>query len=143
MSAARDYLAAVQQRADAATDGPWKAYDSNEETDYLPLWSVANDAFHNPPADEGAPWVAVDVQVGHRADAEFIAAARTDVPRLVAALTAVLDLHRPLPSSVSALYPEPLCECGATDPCPTVDAITDHLRSDRVGAGVDGPANVL
>ena len=80
MTTAREFLAAVQQRADAATEGRW-VYG-------------------------GQGWVfAQAVRIGdgelrdllaqvrtNDADAEFIAAARTDVPALVAALGAVLDL---------------------------------------------------
>lgn len=73
---------------DAATPGPWEAYNANEGTDYLPAWEVANDAFHNPPADENAPWIAVHLETGIREDAEFIAHARTDIPALVADLDA-------------------------------------------------------
>lgn len=74
---ARDFLAAVQQRADAATDGPWT--QRNYTGDVVGNSSVLyGDRF----GVRDIPWD----------DAEFIAAARTDVPRLVAALTAALDL---------------------------------------------------
>jgi len=73
MSTARDYLAAVQQRADAATNGPW--FGSMGE-------SVV---YGRIPGDEVA-------QCTRRVDARFVQSARTDVPRLVAALTAALDL---------------------------------------------------
>ena len=52
-------------------------------------------------------------------DAEFIAAARSDVPCLVAALTAALDLCDD---------PDRLDRDAALD---IRAAITDHLRSDR------------
>ena len=68
-----DYLDEIQARADAATDGPWTVY-----------------------VNEHGPWVGKDggAEIGDdpeqdRADAEFSAHARTDVPRLVAALRAV------------------------------------------------------
>jgi hypothetical protein len=119
---ARDFLAAVQQRADAATGGPWTVERQSDASDV--------NVRHMRPDDEPDLFVACTGDPhydGTVHDAEFIAASRTDVPRLVAALTAALDLHQPLPSSVSALYPEPLCECGATYPCPTVRVITDAL----------------
>lgn len=77
----REKLAAIQAVADAATPGPWSWLSPNQccsdyciESDHLGGYPVA----HN-----------VDCA---RADAVFIAAARSDIPRLVAALTAVLDL---------------------------------------------------
>lgn len=74
---ARDFLAAVQQRADAATDGPW----ITEGTHVVhPPWEADDDTY----------WVADAFEEGPNVD--FIAASRTDVPRLVAALAAVLDL---------------------------------------------------
>ena len=79
-------LDAIRARCEAATPGPWSAYNANEGTEYLPAWEVANDAYHNPPADEDAPWIAVHLETGVRDDAEFIAAARSDVPDLLAAL---------------------------------------------------------
>jgi len=89
---ARDYLAAVQQRADAAADGRW-VYEpdqvSDDGSEYRPArvwtnggvdpWGEANDDYV--------------LSLGAMPeDAEFIAASRTDVPRLAAALTAALDL---------------------------------------------------
>lgn len=64
----RELLAEIQQRADAATPGPWERH-------YLV------------PALTGDGPTSV-------ANAEFIAHARHDVPKLVAALTAVLDATR-------------------------------------------------
>ncbi|MDQ8040622.1 hypothetical protein RDI86_02010 [Cellulosimicrobium sp. XJ-DQ-B-000] len=86
MSTARDYLAAVQQRADAATDGPWTK-DPDEPSIVL-----------KPDAPGGWDGTAIatvqrdDYGLVEEANTEFIAASRTDVPRLVAALTAALDL---------------------------------------------------
>jgi hypothetical protein len=34
------------------------------------------------------------------------------IRNVVTVLEQVRELHRPRPNSVSALYPEPLCECG-------------------------------
>jgi len=82
---ARDYLAAVQQRADAATDGPWMK-DPDEPSIVL-----------KPDAPGGWDGTAIatvqrdDYGLVEEANTEFIAASRTDVPRLVAALTAALD----------------------------------------------------
>jgi hypothetical protein len=79
MTALTDYLAEVKARAEAATDGPW-------DIEHGRLWTDPGDA----------AWAEqIAVFTGSRAwmsDAEFIAAARTDVPKLVAALEAVLRL---------------------------------------------------
>lgn len=40
-----------------------------------------------------------------------------------AALARVRELHMESRSSMSALYPNPLCECGKDYPCPTIAAI--------------------
>lgn len=77
-------IEAIRQRTEAACPGPWQKYNGNEGTEYAPLWAVANDAYHNPPANEDEPWIAVDVHTGIEADAEFIAHARQDIPALIA-----------------------------------------------------------
>lgn len=73
----------LRQVADRATPGPWEVYDPNEGSEHGPLWCVANDAFHNPPTDDDEPWVAVEVHVGGREDAEFIALARNLFPAML------------------------------------------------------------
>ena len=72
-----DRLDEIQARADKATEGPWEA-DHSEE----------NNSAVKP---VGADWIDGVAFAGLEADAEFIAHARTDVPRLVAAIQAVLD----------------------------------------------------
>ena len=60
-------------------------------------------------------------------DAEFIAHARQDVPALVAALRAVLEMHAETP------YGCAVCEeqnWALPWPCPTVAAIRQHLGED-------------
>jgi hypothetical protein len=64
--------------------------------------------------------------VRHSDTAEFIAHARTDVPALVAALRAVLDMHF-LPAPPSDEDPDPYACCDLDCPCPTVRAITAVL----------------
>ena len=49
--------------------------------------------------------------------------ARAEVDRLTAAVVRVRELHRESHGSLSALYPNPLCECGKDYPCPTVRAL--------------------
>lgn len=80
----------MQARADAATEGPW-VY-------------IGRNVFDTPTIEvDEANWGGEDL-TGYRlvcqgdsgawrnADAEFIAAARTDLPRLIAAVRAVLDI---------------------------------------------------
>ena len=38
-------------------------------------------------------------------------------------LWAIRKLHKPRPNSTSALYPNPLCSCSKTYPCPTIQAL--------------------
>ncbi len=123
MSAAREFLAAVQQRADAATDGPWASVKGAFDVEVY--------------GNEGRQYVAHTGDRGFvnaHLDAEFIAASRTDVPRLVAALTAALDLHRP-ETDDDAPDGWPYCTACGVDvyeepipwPCETVRVITDAL----------------
>ena len=61
-------------------------------------------------------------------DATFIAATRTDVPRLVAAVEAVLAVHSPLITDRGWVCAEcAQCLDDATPECPTVRAITAAL----------------
>ncbi|WP_353707626.1 hypothetical protein ABRQ22_17345 [Cellulosimicrobium sp. ES-005] len=95
MSTARDYLAAVQQRADAAAGGPWY-----EREGY-----VCRDAVYS----DGEEFVQGIAAYPVGKSAEFIVAARTDVPRLVAALGAALDLAEwhETKADKARLYPGP------------------------------------
>ena len=76
------YLDEIQARADAATDGPWAAIERALGDVYIAELGMYGVAW-----DEPAEWH--DSDEAPLADAEFIAHARTDVPRLVAALRAV------------------------------------------------------
>lgn len=124
-------LAAIAARAAAATPGPWKHGNANEKP-YAPFWMITNEAFHNPGPDD-EEWVAVELHTGVEADAEFIAAARTDIPLLLAAVQAVLDLHEPVTDYGGAVR----CDHCLLDiglyyayPCPTVAAITAALTQE-------------
>ena len=127
MTDPRETLARIRSLADAATEGPWawaeRPTASGDE------WAVFS------PTD----WALATNRDGRGADAEFIAHARTDVPALVAALRAVLELHAPTPSDI---YPHDVCHhphcTDPTDqmeqspwPCPTVTAITTALEATR------------
>ena len=70
-------LDAIEQRANAATEGPWEAGDDDWDGGYIRM-----------PADGfGVAYIATHIQQGADegcADAEFIAHARADVPALLA-----------------------------------------------------------
>ena len=82
----------------------------------------------------GYGYDASGIEVKSPADAEFIAHARTDVPALVAALRAVLNLHfkaQPIPAAFGTQEGGDYCVTCAEDwPCPTVAAIHQHLGDD-------------
>ena len=126
MSTLTDLLDEIQDRADRATEGPWEAYSvpaSRREAGYSAV-------------EVSDTEVQVTRDAGSWFDADFIARARDDVPRLVAALRAVLGAHTPIEVEPS----DTLCrECSfqlpsgrylgklSEWPCPTVRAITEAL----------------
>ena len=63
-------------------------------------------------------------------DAEFIAHARTDVPALVAALRAVLELHAEAGRGSDTYCTHCFPDC-FDYPCPTVTAIRQHLGDEQ------------
>ena len=138
MSAA-DRLDQIEARANAATEGPWTP-DEYTEVDPDGFYELSRVIAPDPDGDD---WCAIGVvHTGIlRPDADFIAAARTDVPALVAALRAVLEPHTPH-ECVSSLAGDDPClilhggacalrgrcrECHHTHPCPTVRAIEEAL----------------
>lgn len=124
-------LAEIRARVDAATEGPWTTFASND-LDW-PIVSAGNVTYLGCSPDDG-------VRAGfEQADAEFIAASRTDLPTLLAAVEVVMELHRPVEVEPS----ETICaECstlrgqGETAryfpfteyPCPTAQALTAALE---------------
>lgn len=122
-----DRLDAIEARANAATEGPWRW--TNELRQRL----VTGD---NPDDLTDARELIRCAALMHpgQADAAFIAHARTDVPTLVAALRGVLDLHGAVKATwAGGVGPFPLAcsECSdiqwVQHPCPTVAAITAAL----------------
>lgn len=71
---------------------PWFVANSNENTEYMPFWQVMNHAYLNDPGTEDDVYCDVEMYVGSKADAEFIALARTALPKLAEAVYHVLDL---------------------------------------------------
>ena len=109
----------IEARANAATEGPW-------------MGIRCPDGFLGRVIGGNGFGVAEDFP--DDADAEFIAHARTDVPALVAALRAVVAVHRPVtvPGEVFGTWGEAKqCEdCEQRWPCNTLDTICRHLGED-------------
>jgi hypothetical protein len=105
----RAWLVERQALANAATDGPWEAEPLEGN-----LVSPTQGAF-------------VEVFSWTDADAEFIADARQSVTAMAAALTAVLDLHRPM-----GIYSMEHGDCDHADPesCPTVETDAGTMCGD-------------
>lgn len=111
-------LAEIKARADAATEGPWesgKYAPVRRAGDYYEVVWLDVDTSAPGPASYG-------VGIGEF-DAEFICHAREDVPRLVAAVEAVLAIHCDEDGDCDVC--EPLAW-----PCPTVRAITAALAGE-------------
>ena len=124
MTAIESRLAEIRARAEAATDGPWEwAAHTTVDGD---KWSV----FHG----ESTSALAMNND-GWAPDAEFIAASRTDLPALLAAVEAVMALHKRLTFPDDGIG-EPTA-CGHCDnetwPCPTIRAITAPLETQDTG----------
>ena len=130
MTPIRELLAPIRELETAATEGPWRWTDLGSQTRQelrnaeRPLLRCSA-LMHPEPAD-----------------AAFIAAARTDVPRLVAAIEAVAGMHYesvayaddvaeggddPVPDDYERHYCN---EDGETWPCATVRAVVAALESE-------------
>lgn len=114
MTDPRETLSHIRKQA-AATEGPW-CYQRGYDTP-----SMWHDACVLDADGESV------VSEAYDANAEFIAHSRQDVPALVAALRAVLDLHAERPYGCAV--------CEEMDqvlswPCPTVETIRQHLTLD-------------
>jgi len=124
-----DALKALDQ---AATPGPWQAYNANEGTSSPPAWAVCNDAYVNPlDHPEDAPAVDITVTYGTREDAELIAAARRALPALVAEVERLQKLRDAAvewraqfekPARVSVVWPRRAALIAA------IDAVTGEGR---------------
>ena len=127
----------IKARAAAATGGPWKWDNRRVPTlngmagsrDVYRYETEVIEADHN--GECGCRSACqLDLTVGP-ADAEFIAHARTDVPRLVAAVESVLELHQPYITRSAWQTCNECWNSGTAEivyPCPTVAAIQSALR---------------
>lgn len=121
-------LEAIKARAEAATEGPW--HIDHDERTVRAIDPANGKIMFNRAGTPHRHW-----QQQGQADAEFIAHARDDVPRLVAALEAVENLHRPYtqhPSGIGAKYCvhcwDGIKSQSTAYPCPTVTAIRTALE---------------
>ena len=120
--------------ADQATEGPWEAYEDSDVqyAGYPPIAEnlVYAGAVETPIIDWG--------NGSTKADAEFIADARTRLPQALNALQAVLEAHAPI-DALNTQYtngriPHVCTGCGQDDgrwnywPCPTVRAIQNAIK---------------
>lgn len=95
MTDPRETLARIRKRADAATEGPWAPWLDQDGAKHMGgLLMVGNAEAVIPDGEEFVDGVDVNpiAHVYVPPDRAFIAHARTDVPALVAALRAVLDV---------------------------------------------------
>lgn len=125
---AAERLDQIGARANAATKGTWTRMGTGDE-----CYIIVQES-----GDELAPFN--DYTENHDltdADADFIAHAHVDVPALVAALRAALELHAPDEPYCSDDHHNPYrCPCATVGcrecerdyPCPTVTAIEEALR---------------
>ena len=117
----------IEARTTAATEGPWEAeHHYNRLTGKHVVSEIPRVA-----ECEGNGAGGLD----HAEDAEFISHARQDVPALVAALRAVLEVHRPISVTLTTQGGgvQTVTACDHTTdfyPCRTVRAIRQHLGED-------------
>ena len=109
-------LAEIRARVENATEGPWSVYRGDRIGTYVTRPDLAGVA-----REWSLTW--------SDADAEFIAASRTDLPALLAAVEAVMALHKRLTFPDDGIG-EPTA-CGHCDnetwPCPTIRALAAAL----------------
>ena len=111
----RPSLAGIEQRAAEATAGPWFEDDDGGVSTEPGVRSMTAQRIVD---TEGCGM--------HEGTRAFIAAARTAVPALAAAVRDVLALHRE--ATCSRGFPQGYCdECDHAHPCPTVRALAAHL----------------
>lgn len=133
-------LDAIKARAEGATVGPWEVDPHADSENGAGIHSKSDCVIEG--GMEGN-YPCSPVGVNEEADAQFIAHSRADIPALVAAVEAVLELHKPITDDGNSLRnwlgmydgkPRDYCnECevdGYTAvpyPCPTVTAIQSEL----------------
>ena len=122
-----EWLDESQRLADQATEGPWEA-DRDQRGETRGVWPtrpgveqiigayVAADGF------DSQGWTG-----GTDENLTFIAEARTRLPQAVAALRAVVELHRPMRD-----YGGTVCAtCEEPYPCLTIEEVEAALEGDK------------
>ena len=129
------YLAEVREREQGATKGPWRTHDTWLESGghaatVLSGEGNATDLRAWLPTFAGG-LVAWDEGRNVWNDATFIAGARADVPRLLAAVEAVLAIHKPVHAYLNSPATCQHCLDASGDldewPCATYEAISRAL----------------
>ena len=124
----------IEARTNAATEGPWEWEGEAKGEWEIGANSLVPSRRPDDPVLYGYGYDASGIEVSNDADAQFIAHARQDVPALVAALRAVLNLHfkaQPIPAAFGTQEGGDYCVTCAEDwPCPTVETIHQHLGED-------------
>ena len=132
MTDIQDWLDEGKALADQATQGPWEAEESSDG------WT---EIYGRDPIEPITPTVAT-TERGGDTEAAFIADARTRLPQALAAIQAVMEIHKPFQADhyYNGMDGESLhrfvlrcdgCEKsgGIEDyPCPTVQAIQTELE---------------
>lgn len=146
MSLSRELIVAAKARADAATEGPWDAEVGEDiEVNALSARTQWNGNVGTPARSwrttdrilsvDDAEYELEEADYEQRVnDAEFIAAARADVPVMADALLRVLDIHpmvfrhtgkRPTGAENLSGFEQYDCgHCKSPWPCATVRAVT-------------------
>ena len=130
----RSRVQAIQKLAEAATEGPWHWVDYETDAPVAPggesqvfRVSLRTVAEHETPSVGPLPhFILSEVQYEQETsnDARFIAAARTEVPWLCAALLEALDtIDKARALHVRAIAAKVCRECGDSWPCPTWQAL--------------------
>ena len=114
-------LSEIEKAAEGATPGAWEDAVLFAESGKRKRYEVI------PERDAQHEVARVPLTDAGEADATFIAASRTAIPALTAALRDVLALHFTRHIVISGNPPLPCDACGHAMPCPTVRAITAHV----------------
>ena len=145
MTDPRETLAHIRAQPDAATEGPWEV--NGPDQPWATISHGSDSILHayeqHHPYCEGCECGDPRSEVAlSDEDAEFIAAARTDVPWLLGqveirdkALESVLELHKPVRASMTSrdgVSDVTVCDhcLDPTWPCPTVEAIATALEGE-------------
>ena len=135
-------LDAIKARAAAATDGPWvqgRFIDSHHTSRKSDEWKSNADEQERLSVRVGDPMGEHVARItdGDHSDAVFIAHARQDIPALLAAVEAVLELHEPEATGYGDWVCGACISAGSHDwestayPCPTVTAIQSALGEEE------------